>query len=206
MKLRLPFRISRPSIDDEVDGELEFHLQMRVRELMAQGLSEADARRVALARFGDMKQARQELLRLGHERERRPGPGRWVSEIRQDVVFALRHPKIFSSEMEIHMALGTERPMIPQQIDPPAQTGYRKILDSQFSRQRVLALEPAIRRHANELIDRVVDQGECEFDRAFAIPLPCHAFLALMGLPQADLPQPSPCVSAGLTECHSCLA
>ena len=53
----------------------------------------------------------------------------------EDVVFALRHPKIFSSQMDIHMALGTERPMIPQQIDPPAQTAYRKILDSQFSRQ-----------------------------------------------------------------------
>jgi cytochrome P450 len=105
----------------------------------------------------------------------------------EDVVFALRHPKIFSSEMDIHLALGTERPMIPQQVDPPAQTRYRKILDSQFSRQRVLGLEPAIRRHANELIDRVIDAGECEFDRAFAIPLPCRAFLAIMGLPQDDL-------------------
>jgi cytochrome P450 len=105
----------------------------------------------------------------------------------EDVVFALRHPKIFSSEMDIHMALGTERPMIPQQIDPPAQTSYRKILDSQLSRERVLALEPDIRRHANELIDRIADGGECEFDRAFAIPLPCRAFLAFMGLPQEDL-------------------
>jgi cytochrome P450 len=105
----------------------------------------------------------------------------------EDVVFALRHPKIFSSEMDIHMALGTERPMIPQQIDPPAQTAYRKILDPQLSRERVLALEPDIRRHANELIDRIVDQGECEFDRAFAVPLPCRAFLAFMGLPQEDL-------------------
>lgn len=105
----------------------------------------------------------------------------------EDVVFALRHPKIFSSEMDIHMALGNERPMIPQQIDPPAQTRYRKILDAQFSRPRVLAIEPQIRRHANELIDAIIDQGECEFDRAFAIPLPCRAFLAIMGLPQEDL-------------------
>lgn len=105
----------------------------------------------------------------------------------EDVVFALRHPKIFSSEMDIHMALGNERPMIPQQIDPPAQTRYRKILDSQFSRQRMQALEPEVRRLAAELIDAVIDQGECEFDRAFAIPLPCRAFLVLMGLPQEDL-------------------
>jgi predicted permease len=90
MKLRLPFRISRPEIDDEVDGELDFHLQMRERELMAQGLTEDEARRRALARFGDVNRARQELLRLGHERERRPRAGRWLSESRQDVALALR--------------------------------------------------------------------------------------------------------------------
>ncbi|MGE5835264.1 MAG: ADOP family duplicated permease [Acidobacteriota bacterium] len=90
MKRRLPFRVSRPRIDQEVDGELEFHLQMRQRELMAQGLREDEARRAALARFGDLTQARQELLRLGHERERHRPPARWLSEIRQDVVFALR--------------------------------------------------------------------------------------------------------------------
>ena len=89
MKIRLPFRISRPPVDDEVDGELEFHLQMRQRELMAQGMSEDDARRVARERFGDVDRARQELRRLGRERERRH-PGFLFAEFRQDVLLALR--------------------------------------------------------------------------------------------------------------------
>jgi cytochrome P450 len=105
----------------------------------------------------------------------------------EDVVWALRHPEIFSSEMEMQMALGTERPMIPQQIDPPTQTKFRKILDPQFSRRRMLAIEPDIRRQANALIDKFIDLGECEFDAAFAIPLPCTVFLSLMGLPHEDL-------------------
>jgi cytochrome P450 len=105
----------------------------------------------------------------------------------EDVVWALRHPEIFSSEMDMQVLLGTERPMIPQQIDPPAQVRYRKILDIQFSRKRIADLEPAIRRHANELIDQFIDSGECEFDSAFAVPLPCRAFLTLMGLPQEEL-------------------
>jgi cytochrome P450 len=105
----------------------------------------------------------------------------------EDVVWALRHPEIFSSEMDMQLGLGTERPMIPQQIDPPRQTRYRKILDAQFSRKRVQELEPAIRRHASDLIDRIVDRGECEFDADFAVPLPCRAFLSLMGLPQEEL-------------------
>jgi cytochrome P450 len=101
----------------------------------------------------------------------------------EDVLFALRHPEIFSSEMAEQVKLGTERPMIPQQIDPPAQTRYRKILDLRFSRPRMAEIEPAVRHHANQLIDAFVDQGECEADAAFAVPLPCTAFLHLMGLP-----------------------
>jgi len=107
----------------------------------------------------------------------------------EDVLWALRHPEIFSSEMEMHMALGTERPMIPQQIDPPAQTKFRKILDPRFSKKRMQEIAPAVRRHANELIDAFLARGECEFDRDFAVPLPCTAFLSLMGLPQSELPR-----------------
>jgi cytochrome P450 len=100
---------------------------------------------------------------------------------------ALRHPEIFSSAMDAQMGLGTERPMIPQQIDPPIQTKFRKILDPQFSRRRMQRIEPELRKHANELIDKFIDLGECEFDSSFAIPLPCNAFLALLGLPREDL-------------------
>jgi cytochrome P450 len=107
----------------------------------------------------------------------------------EDVLWALRHPEIFSSEMEMHMALGTERPMIPQQIDPPRQTRFRKILDPRFSKKRMLEIAPDVRRHAGELIDGFIARGECEFDREFAVPLPCTAFLSLMQLPQSELPR-----------------
>ena len=104
----------------------------------------------------------------------------------KDVHDALRDPKTFSSEIDLK--LGNVRPMIPQQIDPPAQTRYRKLLDPLFSRPKMAQLEPAIRSHAKALIDEFADAGECEFDSAFAIPLPCTAFLSLFGLPLSDLP------------------
>lgn len=113
-------------------------------------------------------------------------PGYVVSRY-EDVAWALRHPEIFSSEIFELMRLGNERPMIPQQIDPPAQTRYRRLLDPLFSRKRMAALVPDIRKHANRLIDAFADRGECEFDEEFAIPLPCTAFLALFGLPAYDL-------------------
>jgi len=105
----------------------------------------------------------------------------------EDVVWALRHPEIFSSKMDLQMALGTERPMIPQQIDPPDQTRYRRILDPRFSRRRMAEIEPQVRASARRLIDAFVERGECDFPREFAVPLPCKAFLSLMGLPQEDL-------------------
>jgi cytochrome P450 len=42
----------------------------------------------------------------------------------EDVVFALRHPEIFTSDMDaIH--LGNDRPLIPLQINPPDHLRYR---------------------------------------------------------------------------------
>jgi cytochrome P450 len=105
----------------------------------------------------------------------------------EDVLSALRHPEIFSSDMAEELRLGNVRPMIPQQIDPPAQIRYRKLLDPLFSRKRSLRLEPEIRRQANQLIDKFIDAGHCEFNSSFAIPLPCSAFLSLFGLPLEDL-------------------
>jgi len=106
----------------------------------------------------------------------------------EDVVAGLREPGLFSSAMEKEIALGTDRPMIPQQIDPPEQTRYRRLLDPHFSRRKMEALAPAIRSQANALIDRFEARGGCEFDAEFAVPLPCGAFLSLLGLPLSDLP------------------
>ena len=104
----------------------------------------------------------------------------------KDVHDALRDPETFSSEIDLK--LGNVRPMIPQQLDPPVQTRYRKLLDPLFSRKKMAELVPAIRSHAKALIDEFAEKGECEFDSAFAIPLPCTAFLSLFGLPLSELP------------------
>jgi cytochrome P450 len=104
----------------------------------------------------------------------------------EDVDRALHDAELFSSAIDL--GLGNVRPMIPQQLDPPAQTRYRRLLDPMFSRKKMLELVPAIRSHAASLIDEFADKGECEFDAAFAIPLPCTAFLSLFGLPLSDLP------------------
>ena len=89
-RTRFRLRFGRPAVDDEVDDELEFHLAMRTRELMAQGLSETDAARAAIDRFGDLEHARRQCRAIGHQRERQMKLSQYVSELRQDAIFAVR--------------------------------------------------------------------------------------------------------------------
>jgi cytochrome P450 len=104
----------------------------------------------------------------------------------EDVMHALRHPELFSSNMDA-IDIGNVRPLIPLQIDPPDHVKFRRLLDPLFSPKEVAKLEPAVRRLVNELIDEFEAAGECEFSEQFAIPLPCTVFLALLGLPIEDL-------------------
>jgi cytochrome P450/hemoglobin-like flavoprotein len=116
-----------------------------------------------------------------------PGPGQPVCVSRyEDVVFALRHPEIFSAVMPVGL-VGNKRPLIPLHVDPPEQTKYRKFLDPLFSKKRVLLMEKSVREIASELIDAFALDGGCEFNSAFAIPYPSTVFLRLMGLPEDDL-------------------
>ncbi len=119
----------------------------------------------------------------------KPVPGGPVCLSRyEDVIYALQNPQIFSSVMPAGV-LGNKRPLIPLHVDPPEHLRYRKFLNQFLSRQKVLELEDDVRTLAADLIDAFVDDGECEFNSAFAIPYPCTVFLRLMGLPQDDLPQ-----------------
>jgi cytochrome P450 len=46
-----------------------------------------------------------------------------------------------------------------------------------------------VRALVNEVIDRFIDRGECDFHAEFSMPLPCMVFLSLTGLPLAELPR-----------------
>jgi cytochrome P450 len=104
----------------------------------------------------------------------------------EDVEFALRHPEVFSSDMDA-ISIGNVRPLIPLQINPPEHVKYRRLLDPLFAPKQVAQLENDVRKLSNQLIDDFIDAGECEFNSSFAIPLPCTVFLRLLGLPLEDL-------------------
>jgi len=91
-RVRRLFRLpqSRGRLVREMDEEVEAHLAMRVDELRALGMSEAEAEAEARRRFGDTEEFRDYAARRAGRRSRRLAVARWLAEGAQDVRVALR--------------------------------------------------------------------------------------------------------------------
>ncbi|MGE0881164.1 MAG: cytochrome P450 [Acidimicrobiia bacterium] len=99
--------------------------------------------------------------------------------------YVLRHHELFSSNGLLD--LGNVRPLIPLNVDPPQHSKYRKILDPLFAPRRMDEQEDDIRERANYFIDKIIDNGECNFSNEYAELFPSAVFLGLMGLPWSEL-------------------
>jgi cytochrome P450 family 142 subfamily A polypeptide 1 len=71
-------------------------------------------------------------------------------------------------------------------LDPPAHTKRRKLVSHAFTPARVRASAPRIRAICDELIDAVCEQGECDFRRDLAAPLPLIVICDMLGVPAED--------------------
>ncbi len=72
---RLP--LGEKTIPDDVRQELSFHLEERIEELVAQGMSRKDAEREARARFGDRRLVEDQLQQIDHGVARRVAWREW---------------------------------------------------------------------------------------------------------------------------------
>ncbi len=120
--------------------------------------------------------------------------GRWIAMGHAEIFEAARNPERFSSglmpreQMQALLAMmPKDMPRIPQAtpitMDPPEHARFRGPLQKTFSPKAAIAQIDEIRRLADELIDKVIDQGHCDFIPAIAEPLPVTVFLRMMGLP-----------------------
>jgi predicted permease len=73
-----------------VDSELAFHLEMRVRELVARGMTPDAARIAALTRFGDVDSITEACRELGRRRNNDMRRTEWLTELGHDLRYALR--------------------------------------------------------------------------------------------------------------------
>jgi hypothetical protein len=85
---KTPFVTGKP--DKEVDSELAFHIEERVKANIAAGMSPEEARRAAEARFGDLASVREEMVGILTEDRKTQRRRDLVEDLRQDVGFAFR--------------------------------------------------------------------------------------------------------------------
>ena len=99
----------RIPVRDEVDEELDLHIEMRTRELVARGMDPRTARELAVNRLGDVTRLRKTMLDLGRRRDRTLSIQLWLEELRTDIRFAFRQlnrAPAFAMVAALTLALG----------------------------------------------------------------------------------------------------
>ena len=73
-----------------VEEEIAFHLEERTRQLVAGGMDPEAAKETALREFGDLREAKAELMEIDRRVVRQTRRADWWQDLRQDLRFAVR--------------------------------------------------------------------------------------------------------------------
>jgi len=118
------------------------------------------------------------------------GPGYWALSRHRDVLEASRNADVFCS------GKGSNIPDLPESfneffgsminMDEPRHGRLRRIVSRGFTPRALGKLEADVQRRAKQTIDRVIDQGRCDFVRDIAAPLPLEIICDMMGIPDSQ--------------------
>ena len=121
------------------------------------------------------------------------GPGFWAVTRQADVRAIGRDSATFSSEPTIMIRdpepgsgldFGDHKMML--MMDPPLHTEYRKLISREFTQAPAHAMTPWIDAFARQIVDAVIERGECDFVADIAGEMPSYVIAKLMGLPLDD--------------------
>ena len=121
------------------------------------------------------------------------GPGYWAVT-RYDDVYAVDHDfQTYSSEPTIMITdpgigesglLGDAKMML--MMDPPHHTGFRKLIRSEFTKPAAADKGLRLNELARQIVNEVIEDGECDFVARVAGEMPSYVIAELMGLPLDD--------------------
>lgn len=121
------------------------------------------------------------------------GPGYWAVTTHAGVTHVSRHPELFSSWLrstEIPDPLNeTDLDMIRLMLlnlDPPAHSKIRRIIQPTFTPASIRHLEPAVVDCARQTVKRIVDRDEFDFVEEVAAEVPVTVLADLLGMPRED--------------------
>lgn len=132
---------------------------------------------------------------------RMPENGFYIVTRYDDVRAVLQDPETFNNAIPAARGLSGERMALYQSIleergwrnvmtlnrcDGEVHARYRKLVDRVFTVKRVRELTPRLDQLANEIIDRFIDRGECEFVHEFALQLPGMTIAEQLGMEASD--------------------
>jgi putative ABC transport system permease protein len=109
MKRSLRSWLWRVPVEQEIDEELDLHVEIKTRELIARGMDPATARELAVRRLGDVAALKHTLAGLARKRDREMKMTLRLEELWHDVKFAfrqLRHSPGFTAIATVTIALG----------------------------------------------------------------------------------------------------
>jgi methyl-branched lipid omega-hydroxylase len=118
------------------------------------------------------------------------GPGYWAAVRHADILAVSRDPELFCS------GRGTNIPDLPEafneffgsmiNMDEPRHGRLRRIVSRGFTPRALARLEADVELRARQTIDRVIDDGACDFVTEIAAPLPLEIICDLMGIPESQ--------------------
>ena len=109
----------------------------------------------------------------------------------EDVRQAAKDWKTFSSDAPRRVPIPSEEHLrsvrqLPLEIDPPAQTDYRKLVEPFFLRARQPAFVARIEELTGRLLDDAAGRDSVEIVEGFALPLQSKALTVLLGVPESE--------------------
>lgn len=116
-------------------------------------------------------------------------PEFWVLTRYDLILEAYQDPELFSSSAIAVMFPEPAYRWIPEMLDPPEHTIWRRVLRPFFTPARAQSMRDRIRRRCAELIDDLAPRGSADFVADFARKYPTTIFLEFMGLPVDRLPE-----------------